>query len=142
MTHLNTAYKLGALAAVDNFTAWLQNDDGNPTEYPKRRGSILKTAANNPQAQLASSAPSTTAVPAQASQAASVTPTPAMTPPPPATMASRGGNEGTAKISADHAVDQVMRKLGKSMSRRPLSRDVTKYEALKKKLRKQKSKKS
>jgi hypothetical protein len=45
------------------------------------------------------------------------------------------------KTAADHAVEHVMRKLGKSMSRRPLSRDGTKFEALKKKLRKQKSKK-
>lgn len=158
MAHLDTAYKLGALAAVDNFTAWLQNDDGNPTEYPKRRGSILKTA-NTPQSQLPTQAPSTTPTPAQpmpagppssgavgqpvtGSQAAPVTPAPAPTPPSPTPVASRGSSEGTAKISADRAVDQVMRKLGKSMSRRPLSRDVTKYEALKKKLRKQKSKKS
>lgn len=44
MMHLETAHKLGSHAAVNDFTAWLQNDDGNPTAYPRQRGSILKTA--------------------------------------------------------------------------------------------------
>ena len=187
MNPVDTAYKLGAMAAVDNFTAWLQNDDGNPTDYPKRRGAILKTAQGVMQPNPNTTAPApqpmpTTGIggatggPTMGSGAAPVTPPPA---------ANRGGktaaivhkiaaglmggagsncrempslcNPGGApkpvtpkpgypapqpiKTGADHIVEQVMRKLGKSMSRRPLSRDGTKYEALKKKLRKQKPKK-
>jgi len=45
MNSIDIAYKLGSRTAVGELTAWLQNDDGNPTAYPKRRGSILKTAA-------------------------------------------------------------------------------------------------
>ena len=31
MSHLDTAYKYGAAQAVNDFTSWLQEDDGNPT---------------------------------------------------------------------------------------------------------------
>ena len=181
MTHLNTAHKLGALSAVNDFTAWLQNDDGNPTEYPKRRGSILKTAQGNPmQPNPGVSAPAPMPMPAGGGTggatglpssgtggAAPVTPRPSVK-----SGELLGGNtrqfqdlkrEGgilpveapkptptkpvapppqPVKLSADQAVEQVMRKLGKSMSRRPLGRSGTKYEALKQKLRKQKTKKA
>lgn len=181
MPHLDTAYKLGSLAAVNDFTAWLQNDDGNPTEYPKRRGSILKTAQGNPmqpnpnmQQPPAQPLPSggtggMVGGPQQNTGASPVTPPPAVKgaafklgepiigggtrqakdlaregvfgvgspPPKPVTPPPKQ----PVKTSADRAVEQVMRKLGKSMSRRPISRDGTKYEAIKKKLRKQKPKK-
>lgn len=61
--------------------------------------------------------------------------------PPPKKPTAQIGSGGMVATAADHAVEQVMRKLGKSMSRRPLGREGTKFEALKKKLRKQKSKK-
>jgi len=175
----DTAYKLGNLSAVNDFTAWLQNDDGNPTTYPKRRGSILKTAQGNPMTPNPSTMPNAAqplpsgglggaiGKPApgmgggapiapppggggggRVSTAAALPPTPP--PPPPPGRPVTGGKTQNAreieqympKMSAERAVEQVMRKFGKSMSRRPLSRDGTKYEAIKKKLRKQKPKKS
>lgn len=190
MNAVDTAYKLGSLAAVDDFTAWLQNDDGNPTAYPKRRGSILKTAQGNPMQPNPSTMPNPAQpLPTSGLGGAVGKPAPGMgggapITPPPGGGGNGGGRAVTAsvhriktaimgraqidainkeapgaiptnppkpppppppppktKTSADRAVEQVMRKLGKSMSRRPLSRDGTKYEALKKKLRKQKSKK-
>ncbi|MGD9209304.1 MAG: hypothetical protein PVI90_00940 [Desulfobacteraceae bacterium] len=31
MSHLDTAYKVGAAHAIDDFTSWVQSDQGNPT---------------------------------------------------------------------------------------------------------------
>lgn len=196
MSHLSLAHKLGATAAVDDFTAWLQNDDGNPTDYPKRRGAILKTAQGNPmqpnagvmapapQPQPTQGAGGAVGMPTSGSGgAAPVTPPPAAggggkiaaviaklaapliggstrqaqdlaregvfgvgkpvppPQPPPATSKPMSTPASNIKSGADLAVEKVMRKLGKSTSRRPLGRDGTKYDALKKKLRKQKPKK-
>lgn len=44
MSHLDTAYKYGAAQAVNDFTAWIQQDDGNPTAPVITRKTAAETA--------------------------------------------------------------------------------------------------
>ena len=37
MSHLDTAYKLGAAQAIDAFTHWVTAGDDNPTEAPQHK---------------------------------------------------------------------------------------------------------
>lgn len=44
MSHLDVFYKLGAAQAVNDFTAWMQEDSGNPTAPVVTRKTAAETA--------------------------------------------------------------------------------------------------
>jgi hypothetical protein len=126
MNHCDTAHKLGAAQALQDFTAWLQNDDGNPTEFPKKRATInVKTAAGI----LGGQSSTCKEMPEVCNPGGAGKPTPPPPPPPP-----------TPK-TAEEIAHAVLQKLGKTIARKPIGKNA-RFATLKEKLRKQKPKKA